>query len=74
MISLVDELTEEVPTCYCRIYPVEVNPRRRQGDGSHLPTSCNPQGENPWARQKWRAFPSCQEIWQDDDRNNEKMY
>lgn len=74
MISLVDELIKKVPTCYCRIYPTEVNPERRQGDESHLPTACNPQGENPWARQKQRDLPSCQEIWQDDDRNTEKMY
>lgn len=44
MISLVDELIEKVSTW---IYPVEVNPERRQGDESRLPTACNPQGENP---------------------------
>lgn len=46
MISLVNELIRNVPTCYCRVYPVEVNPETRQGDESHLPTACNPQGEN----------------------------
>lgn len=46
MNSLVDELIEKAPTCYCRIYPVEVYLERRQGDESHLPIPCNPQGEN----------------------------
>lgn len=51
---------------------MEVYLKRRQGDESHLPAACNPEGENAWARQKQRALPTCQEIWQDDDRNNEK--
>lgn len=45
MNSLVDELIEKAPTCYCRIYPVEVYLERRQGDDL-LPIPCNPQGEN----------------------------
>lgn len=73
MSSLADEPVEKVPTCYCRIYPAEVNPESRQGDESHLPTACNPRGENPWARHKRRTLPSCREIRQDDDRNNEKL-
>lgn len=72
--SLVSELIKIDPTCYYRIYPWRWILRIGQGDESHLPTACNPQGENPLARQKQRALPSCQEIWQDDDRNNEKMY
>lgn len=59
VISLVNDLIEMDPTCYYRIYPWRWILRVGQGDESHLPTACNPQGENPWAKQKWRALPSC---------------